>query len=212
MKKGVSLSFFSVVFFLSSCVTKNKHKSHEIHFSSKSANETSFLNRVIEDLSFFPINGPRFRLSELKDVKAVVVVMREKNCPISEKYGPRLARIEKEYSGKGIQFIYNYVGQVRQNKSAREDLKKFDFKGPYIIDSQQKVIDALHAKTTGDVFILTPDRRVIYKGPLDDQYHLLKTAIKVKNHYVLDILSDLISGKTVVPKELPAPGCVISRP
>jgi len=212
MKKIASLSFFSLVFLLNSCVTKNKHESYKAHFSSKSAGEISSLNQIIEDLPFFPINGLRFRLSELKNVKAIVIVMREKNCPISEKYGPRLARIEKEYSSKGIQFIYNYVGQVRQKKSAWEDLEKFSFKSPYVIDSRQKVIDALHAKTTGDVFILTPDRRVIYKGPLDDQYHLLKSAIKAKNNYVLDVLSAIIAGKAVVPKELSAPGCVISRP
>lgn len=174
--------------------------------------ENSSLNRIIRDISFFPVNGVRFRLSELKDIKAVVIIMRARDCPISEKYGPRIASMEDKYSKKGILFIYNYVGQLNPEKDANSDLKKFGFKGPYVIDSKQTIADTLSVQTTGDVFILTPKRRIIYNGPLDDQYHLLKSALKVKTHYVSDILDSIIAGQQVIPKALPAPGCVISRP
>ena len=104
------------------------------------------------------------------------------------------------------------MGQVRTERSAKEDLERFGFKDSYVIDSRQTTVNALGAETTGDVFILTPERKVIYRGPIDDQYHLLKTAPKVKNHYVSDRLSALVSGQEIAPKELPAPGCIISRP
>ena len=172
----------------------------------------SALHRIVGDLSFAPINGPAFQLSALKKPKAIVIIMREKDCPISEKYGPRLARLEEKYAKQGIQFIYNYVGQVRSEDSAKQDLNTQKFKGPYAIDKTQKVVHALSAKTTGDVFILTPDRKVVYRGPVDDQYHLLKSAIKPKNHYVADILKAIVKGKAFIPKELPAPGCLISPP
>lgn len=189
-----------------------EHKGHSHSVPSVPEKKASSLNRVIEDLSFSPINGSKFQLSELKQPKAIVIVMREKDCPISEKYGPRLARLEKEYSNKGIEFIYNYVGQVRREESARKDLENMGFKEPYAIDSRQVAVKALSAKTTGDVFILTPERKIIYRGPMDDQFHLLKSALKPKNNYVSDILKDLVSGKNITPKELPAPGCLISPP
>ena len=170
------------------------------------------MNTIIKDLHFFPINGYRFRLSELKHAKAIVIIMRERDCPISEKYGPRLARLEEKYSKLGIKFIYNYVGEVDSLQNGKKDLKRFGFKGPYVYESNQKTIEALSVKTTGDVFIMTPERRVIYKGPLDDQYHLLKSAIKPRNHYVVDILDAILSGEKIIPKEIPAPGCVVSRP
>lgn len=199
-----------------SCVHYAKrHKCHHAHSSARHGKEelpSSLLNQIIKNLSFFPLNGQRFRLSELKDIKAIVIVMREKDCPISEKYGPRLVRFEKEYSQKGILFIYNYVGQVRPESSARSDLKRFGFKGPYVIDKKQTVTNALNVQTTGDVFLLTAQRRLIYRGPLDDQYHLLKSALKPRNNYVLDILQNIVSGKKIESKEMPAPGCVISRP
>ena len=172
----------------------------------------SVLNKKIRDITFWPLNSLSFRLSELKEKKGFVLVMREKDCPISEKYGGRLKEMEEEYSKKGIQFIYVYVGQVRPHEMARADLKNFGFKSPYVVDLKQRIINILSAETTGDVFVLTPERKVIYRGPLDDQYYVLKKRIKAKKHYVRDVLGGLLKGKELKPRELPAPGCIISRP
>ena len=207
MKFRFSIFLFCII----SCVSYLKNP-HQDSFSTEYSKKEVILNKVIRDLSLFPVNGSRFRLSELKNTKAIVFVMREADCPISEKYGPRLARLEKKYSKLGIKFIYNYVGQLNPLENGKKDLKRYDFKGPYIIDSKQRNIEALSINTTGDVIIMTSERRVLYKGPLDDQFHLLKSALKPKNHFVSNRLDAILSGNLPVPKELSAPGCVISRP
>ena len=203
MKLTLVLKIFFL--FLTSCMIINRYKIPGGHLSSNPIKTSPSFNQIVDDLSFFPINGSRFRLSELKNIKAIVIAMREKSCPLSEKYGPRLLSLEKEYSEKGVQFIYNYVGRAKAEQNAGKDLKKFNFKGPYVIDSRQKTINVLNAQTTGEVFILTPERRMIYRGPLDDP-------LTSKKHYVSDILSALVSGKRIEPKELPTPGRFISRP
>ena len=204
--------YWFITLFIISCVHYLKGPSYYNFSSEDSKTKKTILNTVIRDLPLFPINGSRFRLSELKNTKAIVIVMREADCPISEKYGPRLARLEKKYSKLGIKFIYNYVGQLKPLKNGEKDLKRHGFKAPYVIDNNQKNISVLSVNTTGDVIIMTPKRRIIYKGPLDDQYHLLKSALKPKNQYVSDRLDEILSGHLPVPKELPAPGCIISRP
>ena len=69
---------------------------------------------------------------------------------------------------------------VRYEKKspAEATLRDLNFKGPYVLEDSYTIVKTLSAHTTGDIFILTPERRVIYRGPLDDQYHLLKSAIK----------------------------------
>lgn len=192
---------FVTLFFTAFCV----------HYDFEKEKKSSSLNKIIGDLALFPINSNGFRLSELENIKAIVFVMRERSCPISEKYGPRLTRLEEKYSKKGIYFIYNYVGRVKAEESGKKDLEKFNFKGPYLIDKKQTIMETLDAKTTGEVFVLTPRRRIIYRGPIDDQYYLLKSRIKPKNHYLSDILERIASGKPIIQKELPAPGCLIER-
>ena len=204
---------FVIFLFTTFCVLSlKKNKTQDALLVPQKEEQTSSLNRIIRDLALFPLNGSQFRLSDLKDVKAIVIAMRERDCFISEKYDLRLAQLEKEYSKKGIYFIYNYVGQVNREEKAKKDLEKFGFKGSYVIDRKQTIINVLNANTTGEVFILTPERRLIYKGPVDDQHHLLKSNFQSKNHYLSDVLKNIVSGKTVLSREMPAPGCAINRP
>ena len=105
--------------------------------------------------------------------------------------------MEKEYSKKGIQFIYLYVGQVKPHEMARADLENFGFKSPYVVDLKQRIINVLSAQTTGDVFVLMPDRRIIYRGPLDDQYHVSKMRLKAKKHYIREVLDNVLMGKEI---------------
>ena len=167
----------------------------------------------IRDIVFWPLNSLSFRLSEIKDKKAFVIVLREygkdKSCSISEKYGNRLKLMEEEYSKKDVQFIYLYVGQTNPHEMAKADLRKFGFKGPYVVDLKQKIMNILSAQTTGEVFILTPNRQVIYKGPLNTSPKKTSTD---KNHYVKEISDDLLKGRKIKSKKLSAPGCIITRP
>ena len=139
---GILIILFMIWIFVS-CAhhTKYLHSSIKNNFLKKLNSALDFkkpiqrnkfpINKIVRNLHFFPINGERFQLSELKAMKAIVVIMREKNCPISEKYGLRLVQLEKKYSKKGIKFIYNYVGQQQRKINAEADLKKFRFTGSY---------------------------------------------------------------------------------
>ncbi|MCZ0932382.1 MAG: hypothetical protein OXJ52_04420 [Oligoflexia bacterium] len=171
--------------------------------------------KKVRDVVFWPLNSLSFRLSEVKDKKAFVIILRDqgqgKVCSISEKYGNQLKIImEQEYSKKGFQFIYVYVGQENPHNMARLDLKNFEFKAPYVVDLKQRIINILSAQTTGEIFILASDRQMIYRGPLDDSHY--RADLTVKNYYVKEVLDDLLTGKKIKTKELPAPGCIISRP
>ena len=128
-KRALILGLFTMPFVLS-CAHHGKHSHsmahdhHSAHHARGAEEGKSVLNTVIEDRVFSPLNAEKFKLSDFKNKKAIVIVMREQDCPISEKYGPRLARIEKTYSTKGVQFIYNYVGQVRKKITSRSDLQE----------------------------------------------------------------------------------------
>ena len=192
---------------LISCV--HHTNKYTLHSSDKQSSYIG-LNHTIQNLNFFPINAERFRLSELKDLKAIVIFMRDITCPKQESLGFRIAQLEKKYSKQGILFIYNYVGIVKPGEYARKDLKKFDFKGPYLIDRKQTLINLLHAKTAEDVFILTPERQIVYKGPMEVKELAHKNKPRVKTH-ISDILEAMLLGK-IASKEIPTSGCIIPRP
>src|SRR5262245_33206042 len=63
------------------------------------------VGRQVPDIAFKDINGKAGKLSDLKDKKAVVVAFTSTSCPISKKYAPALARLEKNYRDKGVAIV-----------------------------------------------------------------------------------------------------------
>ena len=190
----------------------NKQASTPYYNSSSVWKKSLFiLNHIVRDLHFFPINSVRFRLSELKNIKATVIFMRDRSCVLSEQHGYHIARLEKKYSKKGVHFIYNYVGQENPRASAKRDLEKFGFKGPYLIDRKQTLINALSVHAAEEILILTPERRVIYKGALNSMRDVHTNGFHQKSD-ISDILDAMISEKKVIPKMSLSSICVIERP
>ena len=169
------------------------------------------LKSTIPDINFFPINGLRFRLSELKNKKAVVIVIRDRDCASTEKLGKDLKNLENKYSKHGILFMYNYIGRRNKKENAEADKKKFDFQGPYLIDNKNIIVDMLSARKTGDVFILLPNRKILYKGPVKKRLNLSNLFLREKNEYVSNMLNDIIFKNQITSKILPATGCIIPK-
>ena len=127
----------------------------------------SSLTRKIRDIPFFPVHGKSFRLSELKKALGFVIVMRSVDCPLSETESQALVLMEKVWAQRGVVFLYNYVDFALETKQrAEEEMKNLGLKGAYIWDRRRDLASALMAQTAGDVFVLTPSRQVIYRGPL----------------------------------------------
>ena len=201
---GISVSCSHRIQLINAPFNKNRGYIHE--------EERSILGRTVKDLSFFPMNGFRFRLSELNGTKAIVIFMRDRNCPRAEKYGSAITNLERQYSKKGIRFIYIYTGDQSPKENAEIDLKKFGFKEPYVIDSKQTMVNALRARTAGDVFVLTPQRKLIYRGPLDGLAKSSQINSESKRYYVQDVLDSAIKGKKIKPQKIPTHDCIIRRP
>ncbi len=76
---------------------------------SKLAPLYSFGYRVGErlaDVSVKDVNGREAVLSQLAGKRGAIIVMRDAECPVSQRYAPRLAELEKEYTAQGFKFVY----------------------------------------------------------------------------------------------------------
>src|SRR3979411_1774512 len=60
----------------------------------------------VADVAFTDSKGKRGTLALLGGVTGPVIVVRDAECPVSQRYSPRLAELEKEYGAKGYQFVY----------------------------------------------------------------------------------------------------------
>src|SRR5258705_897870 len=109
------------------------------------------VGRLVEDLQFAPVAGKKFRLSDWKSAKAVVVSFTSTSCPVTKRYAPTLAELEKEFSARQVKFVF-------VNPIAADSVDSNLFGGPYVHDKKGEIAAALDARTTAEAFVLDATR------------------------------------------------------
>lgn len=157
------------------------------------------VGRMIPDIGFTDLTGKEGALNDYRTAKLTVVAFTSTSCPISRKYIPSLARLEKEYSAKGVAFLF-----INPTATDKPDARAFA--GRYIHDNG-KLTSVFAATSTTEVFILDSKRTVIYRGAIDDQYGAGYSRDEPRNRYLAVALDEALAGKMPITSATEAPGC-----
>src|SRR6476646_9247047 len=153
------------------------------------------VGRLAPDIAFTDTTGKAGKLSDFKDKKAVVVLFTSTSCPVSQKYAPTLARLEKAYRDRGVAFVYVNPIATDPADDIAKAIKAHGFAGPYVHDKDGAFAKAIGAKSTTDAFVLDPARTVAYHGAVDDQYGLGYSLPAPKVSYLAPTLDAVLAGK-----------------
>lgn len=83
---------------------------------------------------------------------------------------PSLAKLEQELSNRGIALLVLNPMKTETDNEIRAQVAAGGVRSTVCHDATQVVARALQARTTTEVFLLAPDRTLLYRGALDDQY------------------------------------------
>lgn len=154
-------------------------------------------------------DGKRHSLQSFHE-PVLVVVFTCNHCPYAVAYEDRLVAMQRDYAARGVRFV---AINSNDDKSHPEDsfprmverAKQKGFNFPYVRDADQKVVEAYGAVCTPHVFAFDSERRLRYRGRIDDS----KDPEQVKRGDLRDALDDLVAGRPVrVPDTRPF-GCSI---
>lgn len=164
------------------------------------------LGHMIPDLSFTDTSGAKARLSDRMGQNGLIVAMRDPDCPLSKRYGPRSVRLEQEAKelGFGIWFV-----AVVEDEDARRDAEAYGFGAPLALDAELKIAATLGAKTSTEIFVLDEGRTLRYRGMIDDQYGLSFSRAQPENEYLLAALAEVASGEEPGIPATQAQGCLL---
>ena len=160
------------------------------------------VGKLIPDVAFTDFTGKAGKLSDFKSAKLTIVAFTNTTCPISKKYAPSLARLEKEYAAKGVAFLF-------VNPTASEKVTEHGFAGRYVHDTDGKLTATFGATATTEVFVLDAARTVLYRGAIDDQYGLGYSLDSPRNKYIVVALEEALGGKLPFTPATTTPGCVL---
>ena len=169
------------------------------------------IGKRIPDLSFREVDGSTGKLSDYADRKALVVTMRQVGCPVSERYSPRLAKLEREFEARGAAFLFVNADTYLSADEVRQELETHGFRGRYAHDEDEVFVKTLGADTTTCVFVLDASRTLRYRGAVDDQIARGTTLPEPRQHYLRDALESVLASQPVVVSATTAPGCALGN-
>src|SRR5262245_13957898 len=171
---------------------------------------TDKLNRSFASLTLKDSEGKDFKLSEISNPKAVVVVFLSFDCPVSTGYTAYLSELARTHAKNGV----TVLGVVPTDDPA-ERVRKYalDYKLPFALHSDPtlEAADAFKAQATPEAFVLDHSLVLRYRGRIDDGHktRTQKNPVATK-HDLADALAAVLAGKDVaVPATVPV-GCYIA--
>jgi peroxiredoxin len=161
-------------------------------------------------LSLPGADGKTHTWDEYKDAKAVVVVFTCLSCPVAKAYEERIIALGRDYASKGVKMVAIMSNDITikpddatDKLKARSEEMKYPF--VYLVDSTQEVAKSYGAKVTPHLYIFGADRKLVYRGRLDDN----PDPEKVTTKDARNALDAILAGKPIQSAETRPFGCSI---
>lgn len=158
------------------------------------------------------VSGKIIGLDQFKNDKAVLVMFICRHCPFVKHVQQELGRLGKDYAGKplGIVAISSNDATAYPEdapESLREMASELGFNFPFCYDESQEVARAYSAACTPDFFLFDQNRRLAYRGQLDDSRP--GNGRPVTGRDLRAAIDALLSSRTVDADQKPSIGCNI---
>jgi peroxiredoxin len=119
------------------------------------------------------VGGQTVSLADFTDKKTLLVMFICRHCPYVVHVQDELARIGRDFGPRGVAIVAISANDaVSHPGDAPEGLRRqahdVGFPFPYLYDESQAVARAFGAACTPDFFLFDVNRRLMYRGQLDD--------------------------------------------
>ncbi len=143
--------------------------------------------------------------------RAIVFIFTRTDCPIANRYAPAIQRLHRAFGPKGIAFRLVYLDAGESVQAIRTHLRTYGYEIPAVRDPGHVLVALTGARATPEVAVFTAERRMVYRGRIDDRYvDLNRVRPSATRHDLREVLVALLAGTPVTPRTTDAVGCLIS--
>ncbi len=166
---------------------------------------------VVRDFTLKGTDEKQYRLSTLLlENEAAVVVFLSARCPYSNSYNDRYNRLTSVLSslnGKKVAFLAVNSLSAETLDEIRKHAADKQYVFPVLLDAQQEAARAFGAEVTPEAFLVDKQRRILYRGRIDDD----TDGKKIESQDLLLALKQHLEARPVAVKRTRGFGCVIPR-
>ena len=158
-----------------------------------------------------PATGATVSLDDLAG-PALVVTFICNHCPYVKHVAAGLAALGRDLADQGVAMVgisSNDVVTYPQDgpEEMVAEARKHGWTFPYLYDETQDVARAFSAACTPDTFVFDGERRLVYRGQLDDSRP--RNDLPVTGADVRAAVDAVLAGRAVDPDQRPSIGCGI---
>jgi peroxiredoxin len=171
----------------------------------------SDLGRPIADFTLSDQQGRSISLSDMTSNQAVVLVFTGVNCPVGNLYMPRIVALAEDYKARGVSFLsinanaHDTVGEMAAHAL------RHGVTFPTLKDRDNRLADRLRVDRVGEVLVLDAERRLCYRGAVDDQYARGAFKDQPTRSFLVEALEAVLSGQPVATPMTSVVTCPIER-
>jgi peroxiredoxin len=119
------------------------------------------------------VSGQVYTLDSFADKSALLVMFLCRHCPYVVHVQDEIAKLGRDYSASGLGIVgisSNDPGHYPDDAPERlkEMAQRLGFRFPFCFDETQDVAKAYKAACTPDFYLFDQERRLVYRGQLDD--------------------------------------------
>ncbi len=158
------------------------------------------------------VSGRTIALRDFDNKKSLLVMFICRHCPYVKHVQQELARIGRDYQDRSLAIVAissNDVAAYPDDSPANLKLmaEELGFVFPYCYDESQDVARAYTAACTPDFFLFGEDRRLVYRGQLDDSRP--RNSVPVTGADLRTAIDAILSNRPVSTDQKPSLGCNI---
>lgn len=158
------------------------------------------------------VDGRKVSPADFRDRQALLVMFICNHCPYVKHVMKEIGRVAAHYRPKGVGIvainsndIQSHPDDAPQHMKALAQAEGWTF--PFLFDEPQEVARAFRAACTPDFFVFDKERKLVYRGQLDDSRP--KKDVPVTGRDLRAALDAVVSGKPVPADQTPSIGCNI---
>lgn len=158
------------------------------------------------------VTGRTISLDSFAGKKALVVMFICRHCPYVVHVKEELARLGRDYAGQSVGIVAISANDAEAYPAdAPESLKEMalelGFNFPFCYDESQETAKAYAAACTPDFYVFDENRRLVYRGQLDDSRP--GNGIPVTGRDLRAAIDAVLEGRPVPSRQKPSLGCNI---
>ena len=157
------------------------------------------------------VNSRVYSLESFADKSVLVIIFMCNHCPYVKAVLQRLIDLQKETAYQGVQLVgINSNDAERYPDDSLENMQKIskekNINFPYLFDASQQTAKAYDAVCTPDIYVYGSERKLAYRGRIDDDWEHEE---KVTQQNLKVALDCIIAGKETPSEQIPSMGCSI---